>query len=370
MNTLSVQPLAYKFVSRSFLVGILTLWLSSSHAQTDSSSNKAPITRSSYITDLTNHINITPFIHNAANGFVLHGKKNLRYDPNESIGIGLRLSHKWLILAIGYGPKNIQERKRGSTDYLNITLNSYGKRLGLDAYYLAYKGYYISNPAGIPNLAEAYGKTLPLLPGLSTLNIGCNVFYIFNHQKYSYRAPFVQNEQQKHSAGSFILTASYSYYKLSSDTGIVPSPAYSEIPPESRISQGTFNSISIMPGYSFTLIGFKRLFFTLSPSIGLMAQQQSYLIEKSSTQRNVLDIVPRAMSRLAIGYNGNRFYTGISSVIDTYNVPLANKDFLQYTIGGGSFYIGYRFNVPPSFQKASDKLEQLSPQNIIHRMKG
>lgn len=370
MNIFSAQLLILKCSLRTLLMILLFFWMKGSQAQSDSSSINIPLTRSSYITDLTNHINITPFIHNAANGFELRGKKNLRYDPNESIGIGLRLSHKWLILAVGYGPKNIQEKRRGSTDYLNITLNSYGKRMGMDAYYLAYTGYYISNPAGIPNLAEAYGKRFPILPGLSTLNIGCNVFYIFNHQKYSYRAPFVQNEQQKHSAGSFILTASYSYYRLSSDTGIVPSPAYSEIPPESRITQGTFNSISIMPGYSFTLVGFKRLFFTLSPSLGLMAQQQSYLVEKSSDRRNVLDIVPRAMSRLAFGYNGNRFYTGISSVIDTYNVPLANKDFLLYTIGGGSFYIGYRINVPRPLHKASDKLEHYSPQNIIQRMKG
>ncbi|MES2560797.1 MAG: DUF4421 family protein [Bacteroidota bacterium] len=349
---------------------LLLFSFSTALAQTDTSSAKAKPLRSDYIEDNTNYINITPFIHNAANGFELRARKNLRYDPNESVGIGLRLSHKWIIMAIGYGPKNIQEKKKGSTDYLNITLNSYGKRLGFDAYYLSYSGYFISNPAGIPNLGEAYGKDFPILPGLSTLNIGCNIFYIFNNQKYSYRAPFVQNETQKRSAGSFILTVSYSYYQLKSDTGIVPSLAFAEVPPESRITDGSFNSVSLMPGYSFTLVGFKRLFFTLSPSFGIMAQQQSYLIENATDTKSVIDVVPRAMSRLALGYNGKRFYTGFSSIIDTYNVPLANKDFLMYTIGGGSFYIGYRLAVPKSMQKASNKLEELNPKNFIQRLKG
>ncbi|MES2778805.1 MAG: DUF4421 family protein [Bacteroidota bacterium] len=352
-----------------YIIILLLLSYSGAYAQTDTSIVKPKPVRSDYIQDLTNYINITPFIHNAANGFELRAKKNLRYDPNESIGIGLRMAHKWLILAVGYGPKNIQEKKRGSTDYLNITLNSYGKRFGFDAYYLAYTGYYISNPAGIPNLGTFYGKDFPILPDLSTLNVGCNVFYIFNNQKYSYRAPFVQNELQKRSAGSFILTASYSYYRLKSDTGIVPALAFSEIPPESRITEGSFNSISIMPGYSFTLVGFKRLFFTLSPSLGIMAQQQSYLIDNTPGTRSVIDVVPRAMSRFAFGYNGKRFYTGFTSIIDTYNVPLANKDFLMYTIGGGSFYIGYRITVPQSLQKASDKLEYYNPKNVFQRLK-
>lgn len=339
-------------------------------AQTDTSFIKSKLVRSDYINDLTNFVNITPFIHNASNGFELRAKKNLRYDPNESIGLGLRLSHKWLILAIGYGPKNIQEKKKGSTDYLNITLNSYGKRIGFDVYYLSYSGYFISNPAGIPTLSAAYGKNFPIVPNLSTLNIGANVFYIFNNQKYSYRAPFVQNEMQKRSAGSFIMTASYSYYRLKSDTGIVPSQAFAEVPPESRITEGSFNSLSIMPGYSFTLVGFKRFFFTLAPSLGIMVQEQSYSIQHSASNRMVIDIAPRLMGRVAFGYNGQKFYTGFTGIGDNYNVHLANKDFLLYTIGGGTFYLGYRFGVPKSLQKVSDKLEEYNPKNLIKRNKG
>jgi hypothetical protein len=43
------------------------------------------------------------------------------------------------------------------------------------------------------------------------------------------------------------------------------------------------------------------------------------------------------MTRVAMGYNGKHFYTGFTGVLDNYNVHLANKDFLLYTIGGGSF---------------------------------
>jgi hypothetical protein len=324
-------------VLKKYLLLFMLLYCGGILAQKDSTMFVHQPNRNDNISDLSDEINITPFIHNASNGFELRAKKNLRYDPNESIGFGLRLSHKWLILAIGYGPKNIQEKKHGSTDYLNITLNSYGKQLGFDAYYLAYNGYYISNPAGIPELNQAYGKNFPTLPGLSTLNIGCNLFYVFNHQKFPYRAPFVQNELQKRSAGSFILTASFSYYNLKSDTGIILALAYNHIPTESRITDGSFNSLSIMPGYTFTLVGLKRFFFTLSPSMGVMVQYQTYCIENETQTRNVVDIAPRIMTRVAMGYNGKHFYTGFTGVLDNYNVHLANKDFLLYTIGGGSF---------------------------------
>ena len=100
-----------------------------------------------------------------------------------------------------------------------------------------------------------------------------------------------------------------------------------------------------------------------------MVQDQTYFIENTTQMRNVVNIAPRIMSRVAMGYNGTHFYTGFSGIVDNYNPHLANKDFLLYTIGGGTLYVGYRFGVPKSLQKVSDKLEYYNPQKIIQRLK-
>jgi hypothetical protein len=336
-------------------------------AQEDSINKPLRFTRDIYIEDFSNSIHINPFLIGADNGFELNGKETFRYKPNQSVSLGLRLTHKWLSVAFSYGPKNVQENKYGATDHLNLVLNTYGKRIGADLYYLKYKGYYMSNPRNVPELEQQYQHQFPIYPDLSTLNIGFNIAYIFNHRKYSYRSTFLHNDIQRKTAGSFILTGSYSFYRISSDTGIVPGEIFSYVVPGARITSGDFNSVSIMPGYSFTLVGLQRFFITMAPSLGPMLQHQSYTVDNGNKEKQRSDIVPRAMLKGGFGFNSRKFYIGYSGIIDSYIVPLSEGQFVNYFISSNSIYLGIRIGVPKPFQKASDFLEKYDPRKVLFK---
>lgn len=333
--------------------------------QHDSIQPKIRFTKDVYIEDFSDRIHINPFINGADNGFELRGRKSIRYKPNQSFSLGLRITHRWLSLAVSYEPRKLQESKYGATNHLNLVFNTYGKRIGVDLYYLKYTGYYISNPQNMPELAPRYTTNFPIYPDLTTLNIGFNACYIFNHRKYSYRATFLHNDIQRKSAGSFILTGSYSYYKISSDSGFVPDELFKYVPEEARINSGSFNSVSVMPGYSYTLVGLQRLFFTVAPSLGAMLQFQSYSVGNAFSDQSRVNVIPRAMLRAGFGFNSRKFFIGYSGTIDSYIVPISRNQRLNYFINGSQVYLGIRIGVPKPLQKTSEFIDKCDPKRLL-----
>lgn len=323
-------------------------------------------TRSDYVQDMTSYIHITPFLYNSRNHFEIQDQRILTFEPNESINIGLRLMHKWLGLAFSYGPKNMQADKKGNTDYINFQLNSYGKKLGFDLYYTDYNGYYLENYRKFPVLDSIYGDIFPQRPDISTLSIGGNFYYLFNHKKYSYRSTFIQNEIQKKSAGSFLMSGSFSYFNIRGDSTIIPSSIRRYYESRSQFKNGDFYSFSLMPGYAHTFVIAHRFYFTASVTGGITAQYQQYSTEGRELVEKMV-YIPRAMSRVGLGYNGQRFYGGLSSMIESYNLPLGQRTRLTYFIGSASLFVGFRFQVPNALKGISNKMDHPIPPFIFHK---
>lgn len=322
--------------------------------------------REYFITDISEKLNIGLFFLNNKSDFSLTGDKSVKinYSPNDYGVLGVSVRLNWLGLAFGYAPKNMQENFKGTTTYTNFKLNSYGKKMGFDVYYLDYSGFFLDNTKevfGANYVAKHY-----LRPDLNTLNIGANYYYIFNHKRYSYRSTFIQNEIQKHSAGSFLLNGSLNYFYLAADSSIVPRQVDSLFSREANIKKGSFYNLSIMPGYGHTFVLKQKFFFTLSICGGLNLQQQYYTSNVKNGERvfNEFVAIPRAMARTGIGYNSSTFFTGFTILGDIYNLPLGPKERISYSVGSISFYFGYHFSLPKSVTKYTDKMKKFPNLNF------
>ncbi len=353
------------------LTVVLQLLLLVSYAQIEDSTirykkNGETYSRNDYVENMTRYIQLTPLLFASRNHFEIQDQRILSFEPNEAANIGIRLQHRWLGVAISYAPRNIQEDIRGRTDYMNLQLNSYGKKVGFDIYYTNYNGYYIENYKKFPELDSLYGHHFPLRPDISTTALGANFYYIFNQKKYSYRSTFIQNERQKKSAGSFMLNGSVSYFNISGDSTIIHPNIKRHYEPAAQFKEGEFYSVSILPGYAHTFVAWQRFYFTFSAFVGIMGQYQSYGGGQNGyTERFVL--LPRGLSKSGFGYNGKKFYTGFSSMIDTYDLPLSKKSRVTYVIGSISFFVGMRIAVPPKLKKYSDALGNFDPLYMFHK---
>ncbi len=318
-----------------------------------------------YVEDLSSMINITPMLFTSRSTFTIKGNQGIDYSSNDGANIGIKAQHLWLGLGFSYSPKSFQDDKKGPTTFTNVVLNSYGKKVGFDIYYQDYKGFYVQNYKSFPVLDSSVSNGhFPLRSDIQTTNIGFNVYYIFHHKRFSYRAAFSNNDLQKKSSGSFTLGLSGNYYKIRGDSSILITRIDKQALEETRLKDGSFYSVSLMPGYAFTLVAFKHAYFNFSPAVGIMLQSQDYLTEHDvNIERWVL--IPRAMARTGIGYADRRFYSGISMVADAYSIPLAKNLQLNYVIGNITFYTGMRLSVPKSMQKVSDFINKCDPGNIF-----
>lgn len=313
-----------------------------------------------YVENLTRQINVTPFIYQASNRFTFNGGgKSTEYSPNEAPSLGIRFQHKWLGFAFMYGPRDFQADQRGSSRYVNFFMNVYSKKVGLDIHLMESWGYFIRNRQAREELKGP--EAFPLRPDLSTLGVGLNGYYIFNHSRYSMRSSFLHNEIQKKTAGSWLVTVSASYYTLKADSSIVPELYKAVIPNFAQVRRGEFYTFGIMPGYAITWVFLKRCYLTGVFSFGPMIQDQHYQAGNAdkSIEIDQIKLLARGMVRFGIGYNAPRFYTGISAVGDNYNIPLGGGNKLQYTIGSAQVFVGTRFQFPQRLKPVSDWMDKI-----------
>jgi len=335
--------------------------------QAQDSLKRKQLSREYFVEDISDKLNVSLFFLNNKSDFSLSGNKaiKLNYSPNDYGVVGLSVRLNWLGIAFGYAPKNLQENFKGTTTYTNFKINSYGKKLGFDVYYLNYSGFYLDNTK---ELLANYPFRHYIREDLKTLTIGTNFYYIFNHKRYSYRSTFIQNEIQKHSAGSFMINASMNYFNIRADSSIVPKEVdFQKFSTEAKIKRGDFYNLSIMPGYGHTFVAFKNWFLTLSAYGGINFQQQ-YFSSELKDNRNVafdqFEFIPRAMARVGLGYNSHRFFCGFNGVMDVYNLPLGKNEHVSYSVGSASAYLGFHFNLPKSITKYTDKMKNFPNINI------
>lgn len=296
-------------------------------------------------------LGVSLFNRNPNNQITINGINNVTYNPNDANTQGIRFQHKWLGIAFGYSPKQLQDGRRGTTEEMDLHLFMYGRRNYIDAYYIGYTGFYIENYKQNDSLNKNY-NSFPLLPNMNANGFGVNYFYVFNHKKYSLRSSYLMNEIQRKSAGSFILGISVNSLGISNPINETPQ-LLAQTLPEEKLLKGRFYGASVLPGYAHTFV-YKKIFFTIAPTLGFVTQHQNFTNADNRTRvRNTLAL--RSIGRIALGYNSNRFYAALTGVNDSYNYQLAPKVQLHTQLSEARVVVGYRFNTTSLFKKYRTK---------------
>src|SRR5687768_12492840 len=112
---------------------------------------------------------------------------NIRYRPNTTLNMGIGVTYKWatLNLAYGFGFLN-RDQEKGKTRYLDLQSHLYGRKLIVDVFGQFYNGFYLDNDKLAPALNGYY-----LRPDIKVRFLGASGQYLFNHEKFSYRASFL-----------------------------------------------------------------------------------------------------------------------------------------------------------------------------------
>jgi len=262
----------------------------------------------------------------------------LNYRPNNSFGIGLgfylfEIAFE-VITAIPLNEKN--RATYGDSDVSDLQVNLLAKNFAATLFRQDYSGFYVTDPNQLVPTDEEFIKR----PDIEMINTGLTGIYIFNNRKFSLRSAYNYSERQLKSGGSFVITGTLNHVQLQSDSTILGSGYNSFFPSGGSFNQMRYSTFGLAPGYTFSLV-YRSFFLNTSLAIGPAHHWISY---KPVGEREQFDISVNTYAdvRVALGYNSQRFFAGMSYVSQSRDISF---DDIRVTSNSSVFRIlaGYRF---------------------------
>lgn len=238
----------------------------------------------------------------------------------------------------------------GETKFIDVQSYIYGRKWNFDLTFQQYKGFYISNPWRLDEEWEEE-DAFPLRGDMEATNAVANVIYLFNTEKFSYRAAFNQTEKQLKSAGSLLLLSSLSFFRMEGDSTLLYIGPNNDVSNAASLRDGRLYTWSFLPGYSYNLV-WKHFLLNMTASAGYGVQYQSYKLMLGSKYDWRLE--PKMNLRAALTYDNDKFFTGAFIIFSHSRTKVEN---LQINPSNYNFRIftGYRFKKSGIFKKYSIK---------------
>jgi hypothetical protein len=280
----------------------------------------------------------------------------INYVPNLPPSLGVGAWYKNLGLAVSFQNPWAPDlfKNRLETRATDIQLNLYSRRFGIDLFWQDYSGYNIENfttvfPGAAPD------DPLQQRPDVRTFTVGGNFFYIFGWRKFSYRAAFIQTERQKKSAGSWMLLGGFNYNGVEAARpfleNLPPAPQPPQIPAAYYQRQARFYNLSVGGGYAHTFVVKQKFFVSAAAMPGVVFSLYDLDAPDGRSQLRYQTNV-RLNLRGAAGYNGARYFGGISFMVDQYTLQFIPNQFsLQYQVFSSYLFVGRRFDMQGLFKK-------------------
>lgn len=264
--------------------------------------------------------------------------KVLNYRPNNSFGVGVGFYLFEVAIELTSAiPLNEKNRATyGESDVRDLQINFLAKNFGGDVYNQNYRGFYVADPNNLVVTDEDFAKR----PDIEMVNTGLNGIYIINHEKFSLRSAYNFSERQLKSGGSFVVTGTLNNVRLRSDSSILGSRYRDFFPVDGAFNEMRYTTLSLAPGYTFSLV-YRSFFLNTSLAVG-PAHHWIYYKPANRPERYDIAINTFADIRIAIGYNSQRFFAGMSYVTQSRDIRF---DDIRFTSNSSVFKIlaGYRF---------------------------
>lgn len=278
-------------------------------------------TDSSYIKSYTHKLSARVFISKEFNTiFNTYLLTDITYQPNNPFSTGIGFSGDRVGFSISYGFKSFVGKEKGSTESFDFQYHFYGKKFIFDAIGQIYDGFFVD---------DYENNAIHLHKNLKTLKTGIFAQYVFNSEKFSYRAAYNQREIQIKSAGGFLLGGGMYYNEIYSDI-----PNFFDDTTGNKIKLTNFQ-FGPSIGYAYSWILTQRLYLFFSISGGINAG--------FNDKQKKVNAYPTAIPRFAIGYNGKSWSLNFSYLNDYLFAYFVDDRQIAVSSGGFQFSFIKRF---------------------------
>ena len=304
------------------------------------------------------HYNYTVMLQNTNTyeQYTLSSKDGQRisFSPDPTFRLGPYFGWRWVFLGYTIDLKHIN----GSSKHTNkkeFDLSLYSSMLGIDLFWRQTgNDYHVQNMTLSDSFDASALKKAPF-DGLKSSIKGFNLYYIFNHRKFSYPAAYSQSTVQRRSAGSMLLGIGYTRHTLDVNfeklSALVDEKLGKKEDGTSRIdsclsfTKVRYTDVSVSCGYAYNWVFAKNWLFNASVSVGVAYNQS-----KSDTDHTRLDLRDFSfknfnfdgIGRFGVVWNNTKWYAGASTIIHSYNYKKEQFS-TNNSFGSLNIYVGVNF---------------------------
>ncbi|NVK28760.1 MAG: DUF4421 family protein [Flavobacteriia bacterium] len=307
---------------------------------------------STYIRDFRDYGNLSLAMESKANNITIFGRRGgaLRLTSNNGLPTyGVMFSYKWLNVwaTTKLGPLTYSDETKGETNNLGLAVGYTGDHWWARVFFEQYQGYHIANPESFsPNWFDE-NDNYPLIPDLRSTTVYGNVYYGFNEKTYSHRAMLWQSQEQRKSAGSWLMGVSLGYDHIFSDTSLVPVEGVIDYYEIRNVSGYETVNAALNVGYTYSWAFWDRWSFGLMFAPGI-AGTYGIVKEMNGTNRGIdFELAAMAEGRAILSYHHDRWYGGLAANAYMLMKPVKG-DFYSNLHTYIRFNVGYRINMPKS----------------------
>ena len=276
--------------------------------------------------------------------------QSITFAPEANIRIGPYFGWRWIFLGytvdITHLLQKSNDKRRQEYD-----LSLYSSMLGIDIYYRR-----TGNDYKIRQLYLGEGINTDLIrgtgyDGLTSSIRGFNLYYIFNHRRFSYPAAFSQSTIQRRSAGSPLLGIGYTRHTLEVNwkelADLVSCRLGNHVKVDSTLmfDKIKYTDVSVSGGYAYNWVFAHNWLLASSLSVALAYKQSSGDLPHerfSFSDFKFSNINIDGIGRFGLVWNNSKWYAGMSMIFHAYNYRRSNFSTNNF-FGSVNLYVGFNF---------------------------
>lgn len=282
--------------------------------------------------------------------------QKINFAPDPTFRLGPYLGWRWVFLGYTLDLKHISFKSDHSSKK-EFDLSIYSSMLGIDLYWRQTgNDYHINRMSGSDDTDYSVMKNVPF-EGFKASIKGANLYYIFNHRKFSYPAAYSQSTVQRKSAGSWLLGIGYTQHNLKVDWDALgdvldqkmgkKEDGESWLDPDLKFSEIKYFDLSVSCGYAYNWVFAKNWLFNASASVGLAYNQSNSDTDGKTQALKFKDFSFKnfnfdGIGRFGIVWNNTKWYAGASTVIHSYNYKKEQFSTNNW-FGSLNIYVGVNF---------------------------
>lgn len=280
--------------------------------------------------------------------------QSIRFSPKPSVKVGPYLGWRWIFLGYTFDVNSFgKDHKSQRTEF---ELSLYSSMLGCDLIYRRTgDDFHIHRVKGFGEEGkEVEGHNYN---GIRLNVTGINLYYIFNHKRFSYPAAFAQSTVQRKSCGSWKAGLSVTRHLMKFDYNELPEQLGQNstypLSKSFKFNEINYMDYSLSAGYAYNWVFKKNWLFciSVSPAIGykktdshstwleILDEEEK---EKRSSIFNMNNFNFNTTLRAALVWNNTKYFGGLSLILHNYNYHHSRLS-INNTFGTLNLYMGLNF---------------------------